>query len=43
MDFQVMQGLIIIVIVTPQMIISNTYLEDRVYRKVRHLFEKEAE
>lgn len=40
---QVMQGLIIIVIVTTQMIISNTYLEDRVYRKVRHLFEKEAE
>ena len=40
---QVMQGLIIIVIVTTQMIISNTYLEDRVYRKVSHLFEKEAE
>ena len=39
----VMQGLIIIVIVTTQMIIANTYLEDRVYRKVRHLFEKEAE
>ena len=38
-----MQGLIIIVIVTTQMIISNTYLEDRVYIKVRHLFEKEAE
>ena len=38
-----MQGLIIIVIVTTQMIISNTYLEDRVYRKARHLFEKEAE
>ena len=40
---QVMQGLIIIVIVTTQMIISNTYLEDRVYRRLKHLFEKEAE
>lgn len=29
---QVMQGLIIIVIVTTQMILSNTYLEDKVYR-----------
>ena len=43
MDFQVMQGLIIIVIVTTLMIISNTYLEDMVYSKVRHPFEKEAE
>lgn len=31
---QVMQGIIILVFVTTQMIISNKYLEDRVYRKV---------
>ena len=29
----VMQGLIIIVIVTTQMILQNTYLEDRLYRR----------
>ena len=39
---QVMQGLIIIVIVTTQMILSNKYLEDKVYRKFKHLFDQEA-
>ena len=39
----VMQGLIIIVIVTTQMILQNTYLEDRLYRRfcARHA-DKEA-
>ena len=32
---QVMQGIIIIVIVTAQMVLSNTYLQDRVYRKYK--------
>ena len=31
---QVMQGLIIIVIVTTQMVLSNAYLEDKVYRMI---------
>lgn len=39
---QVMQGIIIIVIVTVQMVLSNTYLQDRVYRKFLALTKKEA-
>ncbi len=39
---QVMQGIIIIVIVTAQMVLSNTYLQDRVWRKYQALTKKEA-
>ena len=39
---QVMQGVIIIVIVTAQMVLSNTYFQDRVWRKISHLMKKEA-
>ncbi len=39
---QVMQGLIIIVIVTTQMVLANKYLEDKVYRVFQAKFSKEA-
>ena len=39
---QVMQGVIIIVIVTAQMVLSNTYFQDRVWRKISQLRKKEA-
>ena len=39
---QVMQGIIIIVIVTAQMVLSNTYFQDRVWRKYQSLRKKEA-
>ncbi len=39
---QVMQGLIIIVIVTTQMVLANKYLEDKVYRVFCSKFSKEA-
>lgn len=40
---EVMQGLIIIVIVTTQMILANTYLEDRTYRWFTKRFGKNKE
>ena len=39
---QVMQGVIIIVIVTAQMVLSNAYFQDRVWRKISSLRKKEA-
>ncbi len=39
---QVMQGIIIIVIVTAQMVLSNTYFQDRVWRKFQALRKKGA-
>ena len=39
---QVMQGIIIIVIVTAQMVLSNTYFQDRVWRKYQALRKKEV-
>ncbi len=39
---QVMQGIIIIVIVTAQMVLSNTYFQDRVWRKISQRKGKEA-
>ena len=39
---QVMQGIIIIVIVTAQMVLSNAYFQDRVWRKYQSLRKKEA-
>ena len=38
---QVMQGIIIIVIVTAQMVLSNTYFQDRVWRKFQAIRKKE--
>lgn len=38
----VMQGIIILVIVTAQMVLSNTYFEDRVWRRYQALFMKKA-
>ena len=39
---QVMQGIIIIVIVTAQMVLSNTYFQDRVWRRYQRIMKKEA-
>ena len=39
---QVMQGIIIIVIVTAQMVLSNAYFRDRVWRRIQSLRKKEA-
>ena len=39
---QVMQGIIIIVIVTAQMVLSNDYFRDRVWRRIQSLRKKEA-
>ena len=39
---QVMQGVIIIVIVTAQMVLSNAYFQDRVWRRISKLGKKEA-
>ena len=39
---QVMQGVIIIVIVTAQMVLSNAYLQDRIWRKLQGMRKKEA-
>lgn len=39
---QVMQGIIIIVIVTAQMVLSNDYFRDRVWRRTQSLRKKEA-
>ena len=39
---QVMQGIIIIVIVTAQMVLSNAYFRDRVWRRIQSMRKKEA-
>lgn len=39
---KVMQGIIILVIVTAQMVLSNTYLQDKVWRRWQKLVKKEA-
>ncbi len=39
---QVMQGVIIIVIVTAQMVLSNAYLQDRIWRRLQGMRKKEA-